>query len=85
MGLGKTVITLALILANPAPLEPAVGSNATEITAQPTPDPEIPFRDPDLFKRTSGVHQKRGGIVSRGTLVVVSFRLEREIHIFLQG
>ena len=82
MGLGKTVITIALILANPAPLEPAAGSNATEIAAQPILSTESPFRDPDLFERKSVANQKRGSIVSRGTLVVVSSSLESTVYIF---
>lgn len=73
MGLGKTIITLALILANPAPLEPAPGSHASTITAQPNLAPGTFYRDPDLYQRNAELKPKRGSIVSRGTLVVVSF------------
>jgi len=72
MGLGKTVISLALILQNPAPTLLACGSLATSITAQPSLAPGQPFWDPDLHSRTSGSKKKRGSILSRGTLVVVS-------------
>ena len=72
MGLGKTVISLALILANPAPTAPVAGSHVSTITAQPNLAPGSPFRDPDLYQRTSSGKPKRGSIVSRGTLVVVS-------------
>ena len=72
MGLGKTVISLALILQNPAPTLLASGSLATSITAQPSLAPGQPFWDPELYGRTSESKKKRGSILSRGTLVVVS-------------
>jgi len=70
-GLGKTVISLALILSNPAPDTPVAGSHVASITPQPNLAPS-PFWDPDLYQRTSEGKPKRGNIVSRGTLVVVS-------------
>jgi SNF2-related domain len=70
MGMGKTVISLALILQNPAPAAPLSGSPVSSIPAQPAP--ESPFWDPDLYTRTSSWNEKRGSIISRGTLVVVS-------------
>jgi len=77
MGLGKTVISLALILQNPAPAVPQSGSpiavldnisNDTNVaSAAGTPTPW----DKDLYSRTSLTNSKRGSILSRGTLVVV--------------
>jgi DNA repair protein RAD5 len=77
MGLGKTVICLALILQNPAPSMPESGSQASTIPAldqlqDPTPSS---FRDPDLYGRTSSTNAKRGSIVSHGTLVVCNVSL----------
>lgn len=70
MGLGKTVISLALILQNPAPAAPPSGSPVASIPAQ---QPSTsPFWDPTLFGHSSVSNKKRGSILSRGTLVVVS-------------
>lgn len=70
---GKTVISLALILRNPAPKEPASGSPVADIASAPTAESVEPFWDPDLYTRTKNPnHDKRGSILSRGTLVVVS-------------
>ena len=74
-GLGKTVISLALILSNPAPATPVAGSPVASITPQPDLAPGSSFWDPDLYQRTSEGKPKRGNIVSRGTLVVVSICL----------
>lgn len=68
-GLGKTVISLALILQNPAPVVPEAGSNVSTIPAQIPSNG--PFRDPDLYERTKDESDSRGSIISRGTLVVV--------------
>jgi SNF2-related domain len=70
MGLGKTVISLALILQNPAPAAPLSGSPVSSIPAQAAP--ESPFWDPNVYTRTLSSNEKRGSIISRGTLVVVS-------------
>jgi len=77
MGLGKTVISLSLILQNPAPAVPQSGSqitvldkvsnNASVANAAGSPSPW----DKDLYSRTSASNSKRGSILSRGTLVVV--------------
>jgi hypothetical protein len=77
MGLGKTVISLALILQNPAPPVPASGSQASSI---PVPDQMHErltscFRDPDLYGRTSLTNAKRGSVLSQGTLVVCNVSL----------
>jgi hypothetical protein len=72
MGLGKTVISLALILRNPAPALPESGSAVASINVIPTVSAGTAFWDPDLHFRTSATKKKRGNIISRGTLVVVS-------------
>jgi SNF2 family DNA or RNA helicase len=82
MGLGKTVISLALILKNPAPANPPSGSPISMLeTANPPPmaaaaaaaggnnDIEIGWNK-DLYKNTSGINKKRGSILCGGTLVV---------------
>ena len=83
MGLGKTVTTLALILANPAPLEPAAGSDASKITVQPNSTFDTPFRDPELYQRAAGSNPKRGSIVSRGTLVIVRLHVNKMLFSIL--
>lgn len=70
MGLGKTVISLALVLQNTAPTLPSSGSHVSSISTHQNPAPGAPFRDPDLYQRTSKDNEKRGSIASRGTLVV---------------
>lgn len=66
MGLGKTVISLALILKNPAPALPLSGAASTEISKDP--DRSTSFWDPAF----SSSDKAKGTILSRGTLVVVS-------------
>jgi len=77
MGLGKTVISLALILQNPAPAVPQSGSpisaldalsNNTDVASAAAA--RTPW-DTDLYSRTATSNSKRGSILSRGTLVVV--------------
>jgi len=68
MGLGKTLISLALVLQNPAPTLPASGSHVSSIATQQNGG--APCRDKDLYQRTSEGKEKRGSIVSHGTLVV---------------
>ena len=76
MGLGKTVISLALILQNPAPVAPLSGSPVTVLGAVGTGNDAISDGptswDKELYSRTSVSNSKRGSIISRGTLVVVS-------------
>jgi hypothetical protein len=72
MGLGKTVISLAMILRNPAPPLPASGTAVSSINVTPAISSGAAFWDPDLYSRTSASKKKRGSIISRGTLVVVS-------------
>jgi hypothetical protein len=72
MGLGKTVISLALILCNPAPALPESGSAIASINVTPAISTGTAFWDPDLHFRTSATKKKHGKIISRGTLVVVS-------------
>ena len=72
---GKTIISLSLILKNPAPDLPESGL-ASSITAQLNLAPGSPFWDPDLYQQTSAEKQgKRGQIISRGTLVVCNVSL----------
>jgi hypothetical protein len=72
MGLGKTVISLAMILHNPAPPLPASGTAVSSINVTSAISSGAAFWDPDLYSRTSASKKKRGSIISRGTLVVVS-------------
>lgn len=69
MGLGKTVISLALILENTAPTSPISGSPVNSISTKTAAG--SPFWDSDLYDRTSATNEQRGSILSRGTLVVV--------------
>lgn len=82
MGLGKTVISLALILRNPAPELPASGSPISSLSnvasygtmssvATGTESEEYGW-DKELYNKTSGGNKKRGSVLSRGTLVIVS-------------
>ena len=74
MGLGKTVISLALILTNPAPMLPKSGSKIGCLRSLEwnTEGNSKTGRDPDFYSRTSASNPKRGSIISRGTLVIVS-------------
>ena len=72
MGLGKTVISLALILKNPAPAFPLSGSPISELQKK---DPNNGasgnrFWDKTLYEKTSIRSKKTGSIICRGTLVV---------------
>lgn len=69
MGLGKTVICLALILSNPAPHYPISGSPISKLDEYEVEDNAAAW-DTDLYERTSANAPKRGKIISRGTLVV---------------
>jgi hypothetical protein len=77
MGLGKTVISLALILRNPAPPLPVSGTAIAVINVTPAISSGAAFWDPDLYSRTSASKKKRGRIISRGTLVVVRCWMSR--------
>ena len=79
MGLGKTVISLALILQNPAPKAPLSGSPVSALDSAGTASDATPW-DKELYSRTSGSNSKRGSILSRGTLVVVSYYIAYHIH-----
>jgi hypothetical protein len=73
MGLGKTVISLSLILQNPAPTLPESGSPITSLKGSiGTASVSNEGWDKDLYTNTSTSNPKRGSILSRGTLVVVS-------------
>ena len=72
MGLGKTVISLALILKNPAPDFPLSGS---PISALQKKDPNNVASsscgwDKNLHQYTSITNQKTGSVISKGTLVI---------------
>jgi hypothetical protein len=83
MGLGKTVISLAVILRNPAPPLPESGASVSSVNVTPAISSGAAFWDPDLYSRTCAKKnifsrsrfpvemKKRGSIISRGTLVVV--------------
>ena len=76
MGLGKTVISLALILKNPAPQLPLSGSSIEELkTKGPDVDnSESVGWDENLFEKNKGLghlsNKKTGSIICRGTLVI---------------
>jgi hypothetical protein len=69
------VISLALILQNPAPALPETGSDISSLATVVTNGASASEAgwDKELYGRTSGSHPKRGSILSRGTLVVVSY------------
>ena len=72
-GLGKTVISLALILQNPAPTLPLSGSPITCLNRSQTSNASVSQQsvwDQNLYEQTSVSNKKRGSIISRGTLVV---------------
>jgi SNF2 family DNA or RNA helicase len=71
MGLGKTIISLALILKNPAPPFPISGSPSTSLENPPEPtDQATSHWNTELQVLTSGRWKRRGSILSRGTLVI---------------
>ena len=65
---GKTVITLALILMNPAPAEPVSGTRVSDIFG----GLKEPWDKEAKHDSSSTGSSKRGSILSRGTLVIVS-------------
>lgn len=73
MGLGKTLASLGLILSNPAPVFPPSGSNINTLDDAPSTSKgaDTGWND-NLYSQTSADCWKRGHILSRGTLVVVS-------------
>jgi SNF2 family DNA or RNA helicase len=73
MGLGKTVISLALILSNPAPQLPLSGAPASDIGKAPKPANGASFW---AHQQESGADDpKKGNVFSRGTLVVCNVSL----------
>lgn len=71
MGLGKTVISLGLILKHPAPAEPVSGSHVSCLSnLQQTTGDGASEWDTDLYAQTSSTNAKRGSILAQGTLVV---------------
>lgn len=65
------MISLALILKNPAPRAPAPCTSVLKLDPEPDRSGQHSFWDPGLHKRTSDESEKRGAIISHGTLVVV--------------
>ena len=76
MGLGKTVISLSVVLQNPAPDLPESG---TEVDGYKWPPPsKEPSSTPgwtQVVKKAAGAPSSRGSIFSRGTLVVCNVSL----------
>eukprot|EP00531_Pseudo-nitzschia_arenysensis_P016699 CAMPEP_0116122050 /NCGR_PEP_ID=MMETSP0329-20121206/4012_1 /TAXON_ID=697910 /ORGANISM="Pseudo-nitzschia arenysensis, Strain B593" /LENGTH=1515 /DNA_ID=CAMNT_0003615881 /DNA_START=43 /DNA_END=4590 /DNA_ORIENTATION=+ len=72
MGLGKTVISLALILKNPAPEFPLSGSPVSELEKDDASSAraESCGWERNLYERTSAANKKTGSVISRGTLVI---------------
>lgn len=68
--LGKTVISLALILENCAPPSPVSGSQISSLPQTPSSEDGIVTWDKDLYARTAADDPKRGSIISRATLVI---------------
>lgn len=76
MGLGKTVISLSLVLLNPAPEAPLSGTTVQGYTAPatiPTDKNSPPW--PSTLALPPDAPKKRGSIFSRGTLVVCNVSL----------
>ena len=69
MGLGKTVISLALILKNPAPVVPTSGSASNVLAGRPGQGARHTYGWDRSARTLDG---KTGRILSRGTLVIVS-------------
>jgi hypothetical protein len=66
MGLGKIVISPALILRNPAPPLPVSGTALSSINATPAISSGAAFWDHDMYTRTSASKKKCGRMISRG-------------------
>ena len=62
------MITLALILMNPAPVEPVSGTRVSDIVG----GLKEPWDTTPHNESTSTGGSKRGSVLSRGTLVIVS-------------
>ena len=76
MGMGKTVISLALILSNPAPELPLSGSKTTDLSKTPKPANGQAFWKPGLLSPdTNSESQKQRRLLSRGTLVICKVSL----------
>jgi hypothetical protein len=85
MGLGKTVISLALILRNLAPVLPESSILTSCIKVPSNILSQTAFWDLDLYTRTSATKKKCGSVFSRGTLIVVSKLLVKRIAILLDS
>ncbi|KAG7344196.1 DNA/RNA helicase, superfamily II, SNF2 family protein [Nitzschia inconspicua] len=70
MGLGKTIISLSLILKNAAPVLPASGSPIASLQVASGAPASGEGWDKSLYGKTCKENAKRGSIVSRGTLVI---------------
>jgi hypothetical protein len=72
MGLGKTVISLALILKNPAPDFPLSGDTISAMKKKDPPN--VTSKDcgweKDLYEKTSKKNKKTGSVICKGTLVI---------------
>lgn len=79
MGMGKTIISLALVLSNTAPQLPSSGSKTTALAKAPKPVNGQPFWKPYTTSSMSNIsgdeNTKRGRYLARGTLVVCNVSL----------
>ena len=66
------MISLALILQNPAPEAPNSGSNVAHLSkaANKTESNSDSKWETDVYEQTPGLNPKHGSIISRGTLVI---------------
>lgn len=86
MGLGKTVISLALILKNPAPENPPSGSPVSILEKKDPFGSSVDSEYKPVWDKVMHMdeithnNKKRGSIISQGTLVIVSLWL-RETNI----
>lgn len=74
MGLGKTIISLSLVLQNQAPASPPSGS-VVERSDSNSPAADGNGWTPRSKANRAGAHESRGSILSRGTLVVCNVSL----------
>jgi len=69
-----------LILKNAAPVGIPSGSPVASIPTTVPAAPGTPFWAPDLYQRTSDTKEKRGSILSRGTLVICPVSLVGQVR-----